>query len=88
MTSVAAVRLLDRGVHFADYLLRGRPVLLAIDSRGECLKRVRLVRDEDEDMAREWLEGLIEHYDPPLCLTLIRPSAASRKLFMPLLRRR
>lgn len=39
-------------------------MLLAIDSRGNCIKRVRLSPDGDESLAREWLDGLLEHYDP------------------------
>jgi hypothetical protein len=91
MTSAAAGQLLGRGVWWADYLIRGRPVLLAITSAGECLRRVRLARDEDEDLAREWLDGLLEHYDPPPSrrLSLLRASTVpgARKLYLPLLRR-
>lgn len=90
MSVAIAGKLLGRGVWFADYLIRGRPVLLAIDSRGECVKRVRLVRDEDEEIARDWLDGLIEHYDPPRRLELLRtePAALKRPLYLPLLRPR
>lgn len=75
MASAVVVGLRGRGVHWAEYLIRGRPVLLAIDSRGELVKRVRLARDEDEEFAREWLAGLIEHYDPPRRLQLVKPPA-------------
>ena len=87
-TSAAARRLLGRGVWWADYLRDGRPVLLAIDSRGECIKRVRLVRDEDEELAREWLDGLLEHYDPPRRLELVRTAPAPKpfKFYLPPLR--
>lgn len=79
MRNAAAAKLLGRGVWVADYLLDGRPVLLAVDSRGELRKRVRLASDADEEFAREWLEGLLEHYDPPVMvprLTLVPRSAA------------
>lgn len=90
MGIATAPKLLDRGVWWADYLSRGRPVLLAIDSRGECLRRVRLDRDEDEEIAREWLDGLIEHYDPPRRLVLVRPTGlpSVKRFFLPLLRPR
>ena len=91
MARATATKLLDRGVWEAEYLLAGRPVLLAITSRGECLKRVRLAVDDDEEIARAWLEGLLEHYDPPRAtLSLMpaaAPSAAKRRLYLPLLRR-
>lgn len=64
MESAAAVRLLDRGVWYAGYLVEGDSVLLAIDSHGNCLRRVRLSVGVDESCARAWLEGLIEHHDP------------------------
>ena len=62
--SSSAYKLLPRGVHPADHLVGDCPVLLAIDSRGNCLRRVRLAPDIDEEVAREWLAGLIDHYDP------------------------
>lgn len=87
MGTAAAPKLRDRGVWWADYLSRGRPVLLAIDSRGELVKRVRLERDEDEDIAREWLDGLLEHYDPPRRLALVPPSRKRRfKMYLPPIR--
>jgi hypothetical protein len=87
MASAAAGQLLGRGVWWADYLINGRPVLLAIASTGELIRRVRLARDEDEEVAREWLEGLIEHYDPPRRIALVRPSPAPRrKFYLPPLR--
>jgi hypothetical protein len=85
-----APKLLDRGVWWADYLNRGRPVLLAVDSHGECIRRVRLERDEDEEIAREWLEGLLEHYDPPRPRLALVPRSErphlSPQLFVSLLR--
>ena len=71
--TAAAVRLLDRGVWPAEYLIDGFPVLHAIDSKGNCLRRVRLADGVDEDAAHEWLAGLLEHYDPRPALRLVKP---------------
>lgn len=75
----AAVPLLPRGVHLAHYLVDGWPVLHAIDSNGNCLRRVKLTDEVDEGLARAWLEGLLEHYDSPARrrahLRLVRPRA-------------
>lgn len=93
MQSSVAHRLLPRGVHWADHLVGGCPVLLAIDSRGNCLKRVRMQPTSDEAAAREWLEGLLDHYDPvpaPPQLQLVKfekPPGIPRGYFLALLRR-
>lgn len=60
----AATNLLPRGVWPAGYMIDGLEVLLAIDSRGNCLRRVKLAEGVDEEIARAWLEGIIDHYDP------------------------
>lgn len=71
------VPLLPRGVQYAHYLVDGYRVLHAIDSRGNCLRRVKLTPDVDEELARAWLDGLLEHYDNPerrrAHLHLVRP---------------
>ena len=36
-----------RGVYEAPYLVKGCPALLAIDSQGNCVRRVRLVEGAD-----------------------------------------
>jgi len=64
MPPTAANQLLPRGVHHADYLVRGFAVLIAVDSQGNCLRRVPITSSRDEETARAWLEGVIEHYDP------------------------
>jgi hypothetical protein len=62
---VSPVRpLLERGVHVAAYLMNGCYVLHAIDAKGNCLRRVRLAEDVDEECARVWLQGILDHYDP------------------------
>jgi hypothetical protein len=85
----AAVKLLPRGVHHADYLIDGCPVLLAIDSRGNCVKRGKLLPDTDEECARAWLEGLLDHYDPlprRPALTLHRTPRIPRGAFLAMIR--
>lgn len=62
-TNTAAV-LLARGVHEAEYLVDGHPVLLAIDSQGNCVRRVKMAPDVHEGVARAYLNGLLDHYDP------------------------
>lgn len=59
--------LLPRGVHRAEYLVRGFVVLVAIDSQGNCLRRVPITSTRDEETASAWLEGVLEHYDPAPC---------------------
>lgn len=89
MASVAAKRLLGRGVWWADYLVRGRPVLLAITSTGECIRRVRMDEDVNEGVARAFLSGLLDHYDPlrpPLRLVPLSPPLR-RRFYLPPLRR-
>jgi len=75
---MTAVRpLLDRGVWKAPYLLNGREVLQAIDRHGNCVRRVRLSLGVDEEVARAWLEGYLEHVDPLPQLRLVRPIGAA-----------
>lgn len=74
---------LERGVHFAAYRSRGCRVLLAIDSHGDCIRRVRLGPEVDETIARAFLQGLLDHDDPQDCppprhLQLVKPSLPSR----------
>lgn len=62
--SSSALKLLPRGVHPADHLKDGCRLLLAIDSLGNCLRRAKITPDSSEECAREWLQGLLDHYDP------------------------
>ncbi len=62
--ALPAPYILPRGVWLADYLVKGQRALLAVDSRGALLKLYPLAPDADEDCARAWLEGLLDHYDP------------------------
>jgi hypothetical protein len=62
--AVSAVARPVRGVRLADYCVRGRPVLIAIDSAGNCVRRVRVMPNMDEEIVREWLWGYLERVDP------------------------
>lgn len=64
MSTAAVLTVAKRGVSFASYRIGGDPVLHAIDSQGNLLRRVRLRADVDETIARAFLEGLLEHDDP------------------------
>ena len=93
-TSALAGRLKGRGVWWAEYLVSGCPVLLAIDSHGDCIRRVRMREDVDEGLARAFLTGLLDHTDPvppprpPL--RLVKPSSpppSGWRFYLPPLRR-
>lgn len=80
----AALKLLPRGVHTADYLIDGHPALIAIDSHGNCIRRVKIVPSVDEECAHEWLEGLLDHYDPlPRRPVLLIVPPSPRKWYLP-----
>jgi hypothetical protein len=82
----AAVALLPRGVRRADYLIEGYPVLHAIDSGGNCLRRVKMSPAVDEGCARAFLTGLLDHYDPvrpPLRLLPSGPPLPPRSWYLP-----
>lgn len=90
MGLAVAVPLLQRGVWTADYLIEGHPVLHAIDSNGNCLRRVKMSPAVDETCARAWLNGLLDHYDPMLPrLSLVTSSTTTRlsPFYIPRLRR-
>lgn len=72
-----ALKIRERGVSLADYLIGGCPVLQAIDRYGNCVKRIRLADDVDEEIARTWLEGLLEREDPAPRLQLVRATPAA-----------
>lgn len=78
--NVIRSNLLPRGVWEADYLVRGCRALLAINRDHECVRRVRIRAGVDEEIARAWLEGLLERLDPAPQLTLVRdePQRSSR----------
>lgn len=59
-------QLARRGVREADYLIDGCRVLEAIDSRGNCVKRARILPGINEEIPREWLAGYLEHVDAQL----------------------
>jgi hypothetical protein len=68
-----------RGVHEEPYTKDGCLVLVAIDSKGDGRKRVKLSPGVSYDRARAWLEELLDRVDPidpprpPLALVRDRP---------------
>jgi hypothetical protein len=75
---------LARGVVKALWRKDGYEVLLAITSRGDCLRSVVLRPGVNEARAVRWLEQLLERCDPkepprpPLYLVAPTPSAPTR----------
>lgn len=65
-----------RGVYEELYRIAGCHVLVAIDSKGDARKRVKLLPGISYDRAKRWLEELLERVDPivppPPMLTLVR----------------
>lgn len=79
MTALRRPSLLPRGVSYADYLIRNCRVLQAIDRHGNCVKRVKLEPDVDEEVVWVWLEGLLERLDPdPIRHLWLMPAAPAR----------
>jgi hypothetical protein len=68
--------ILERGVYEADYLVGGHQVLVAIDSRGNARKHVKLTPGVSYARAKAWLEQLLDRIDPPLELRLVRGGGA------------
>lgn len=68
----------ERGVHVAPCRVGGDRLLLAIDSRGELVRKVRLRPGVDEGIARAFLEGLLAHDDPEEP----EPASPTRALFL------
>lgn len=65
--------LLDRGVWREPYTMAGCDVLIAVDRRGDIVKRVQLRAGVDEGRATAWLEELLERVDPAPQLRLVNP---------------
>lgn len=65
--------LLERGVIYAPYLVHGRPVLIAIDSKGEARKHLKLENGITEEMGTRWLLTLLDRIDPVPKLELVTP---------------
>jgi hypothetical protein len=78
---VDSLPILPRGVHFADYLVDNCRVMLAIDSRGNCIQRIKLGPDRSEMLSRAHCDGMLDHYDPvpaPPVLRLVKPARERR----------
>jgi hypothetical protein len=80
MVPTTARQLLDRGVWREPYTMAGYDVLIAVDRRGDVVKRVQLREGVNEERAVAWLEELLERVDPMPVLRLVDPSPAPRRL--------
>jgi hypothetical protein len=75
-------RLLDRGVYYAPFTMSGKPVLIAVDRRGELVAQHVVSADtfpgEDEALVAACLGGLLERADPEILgrLRVVRGGAA------------
>lgn len=75
-------QLLDRGVWREPYTMAGRDVLIAVDRRGDVVKRVQLREGVDPARAATWLAELLERLDPAPVLRLVE-SEPSKREFAP-----
>lgn len=60
----AAGEVAPRGVYKALYYVKGKAVLVAIDSKGEARKHLKIDRREDEPRLKRALEELLDAIDP------------------------
>jgi hypothetical protein len=60
------------------YTMAGHDVLIAVDRRGDVVKRVQLREGVSEAHATAWLEQLLERLDPTPQLRLVDPRALPR----------
>ena len=72
--------MLDRGVWREPYTMNGHDVLIAVDRRGDVVKRVQLREGVDPVRAASWLEQLLERLDPAPVLRLVQTTSARREL--------
>lgn len=62
-----------RGVYKALYLVKGWPALVAIDSRGNARKHLKIKNPDDEPQLKHALEELLDMIDPVPRLRLVEP---------------
>lgn len=60
----AANEVAPRGVYKALYHVKGKAVLVAVDSKGDARKHMKIHRAEDEPMIKRALEELLDMLDP------------------------
>lgn len=68
--------MLNRGVYFAPYLVKGFPALVAIDSRQWAVKHFILRPTTDESAAWAYMEQWLERFDPVPQLKLVTSEGA------------
>lgn len=69
-------QLLDRGVWREPYTMAGHDVLIAVDRRGDVVKRVQLREGVDPARAAAWLREVLERLDPAPVLRLVEDQPA------------
>jgi hypothetical protein len=79
-SSTSARQLLDRGVWLEPYTMGGKEVLIAVDRRGDVVKRVQLREGVDPMRASTWLWELLERVDPTPVLRLVEDEPQKRTL--------
>jgi hypothetical protein len=67
----AAVSLIPRGVYWARYTKKGRPVCYAVDSHGEIVRRYRVESDTRLEQAIQSLWEYLDVVDPKPQLRLV-----------------
>ena len=71
---------LPRGVYRAPYSIDGFPVLYAVTSQGERLKKIIVLRaGVSEERAVAWFEELLDRVDPPRPALRLEPRSALPK---------
>jgi hypothetical protein len=63
----------ERGVYWAPHRKHGYPILYAVDSRGEVVKRYVVPSHVPQDALVEWLWNYLDVVDPPVKLKLVDP---------------
>lgn len=67
----------ERGVYWAPRQYRGRPLLYAVDSHGDEIKRLVILEGINEDAAIEWMWCVLDAIDPVVKLELVRDTPRS-----------
>jgi hypothetical protein len=71
----ASSEVAPRGVYKALYNVKGRAVLVAIDSKGDARKHLKIERGEEEPQLKRALEEFLDMVDPLPGPQLVREEA-------------
>ena len=75
MEQSAAAELSERGVYWARYTKGGRPIAYAVDSHGDVVRRLVVLRNAHAEAAVESLWNYLDLVDPKPMLQLVRTRA-------------